>query len=91
MKRLLILMFTLVLGVAHASETTIRTPDGDFIEKGDSLSKLSKLPGLKSLNSQRVKYNGHWEEAYYYEYKSTEAIYTLTVIGNQISSIQWER
>ncbi len=73
------------------ANSSIRTPDGDLIQPGDSLGKVLQLPHLTQLDSQRIKRDKQWVTASYYEYTSDDATYQITIINNQVDSIDWRR
>ena len=74
------------------ADSSIRTPEGDLIQPGDSLGKVLKLPHLLKLDSQRIKRDNTWLTASYYEYTSTDSItYQISVINNTVDSIDWRR
>ena len=78
-------------GFAWQTGTTVRTSDGDMIEAGNDVSKLSKLQNVKKAGSEVVNWNGGWVPANYYIYETYEANYRFTIIGRRIAKIEWER
>lgn len=71
--------------------SSIRTPDGDLIQQGDSLGKVLKLPHLIQLDSQRIKRDNKWVTVSYYEYSAENITYQISVINNQVNNIDWRR
>lgn len=94
MKNLKKLAATLVI-LAPAltfAASSIRTPDGDLIQPGDSLGKVLKLSQLMQLDSQRIKRDNKWLTVSYYEYTAGDNItYQISVINNKVDSIDWRR
>lgn len=83
---LIILSPTLAL-----ANSSIRTPDGDLIQQGDSLGKVLKLPHLIQLDSQRIKRDNKWVTVSYYEYSAENITYQISVINNKVDTIDWRR
>lgn len=90
LKKFLIALLVLAPALSFA-DSSIRTPDGDLIQPGDSLGKVLKLPHLVHLNSERVKRYNKWETVSYYEYTADDITYQISIINNQVDAINWRR
>lgn len=89
-KRLIVALLIAAPALTFAA-SSIRTPDGDLIQQGDSLGKVLKLPHLIQLDSQRIKRDNKWVTVSYYEYSAENITYQISVINNQVNSIDWRR
>lgn len=86
-----LLLAVSITGHAWQAGTSVRTSDGDMIEAGSEVAKLSKLQGVKRAGSDSMMYHGAWVSATFYEYNTYEANYRFTVIGGRITKVEWQR
>lgn len=89
-KRLIVALLIAAPALTFAA-STIRTPDGDLIQQGDSLGKVLKLPHLLQLDSERLKRNNKWVTVSYYEYSADDITYQISIINNKVEAIEWRR